>query len=504
MNNDLRKIIDFVADEKRSKPILLSIALLAMFLQLYNLGRKSLWFDEAASFGFSSLNLRDILASPDYFHPPLYSVILHFFLYLGKSEYLVRLPSVIFSILCILLIYRLGKEFFDFRVGLVSAFLLAISPMLYYYAQEARMYTLLIFLSLLSLDFFLNAIRKNEAWLWIGFVASTSLNIYTHYYAFLVIFIELIFIVIFIKKYSLIFSKFVMCIMTILLLFVPQFFKLYSAFQSMIDWGPDWGLHPTLLFVPQIFYKLSIGTGFSVEKVEFFNRIFSGDLLGTNPILGSILLFIVFLYGLYASRREYREETCLSMIWIFIPVIIAYVIAFKSIVHENYIIFILPIYLIVVSKGLIDIKKKNFIASLVLIFIIILSNAYFLHVNYIAPKEDWRSVALYIKDNSSPGDIILVDPSYTACCFTFYGLEPKMIIEQNKEFEFNRSLFLRKIAEISSRPNPRLWIPYVPSRSSDSDKHLLNWLNLNCVKRYESSFALIYLCERNSSQIPFY
>ena len=506
MTNDLRKTIDFMADEKSRKPILLSIVLLAMSLQLYNLGHRSLWFDEAASFWFSSLNLRDILASPDNTHPPLYYVILHFFLYLGKSEFFMRLPSVIFSILCIPLIYKLGKDFFDFRVGLLSAFLLSISPMLYDYAREARMYTLLILLSLLSLYFFFSAIRKNEVKLWIGFIASTSLDIYAHYYAFFVILIEIIFIVIFIKNYHFVLRKFTISIISIFLLFLPQLGSLYAGSQRMVNMGPGWGLQPTWLFAPQIFYKMSVGNPWSGEVMESFNKFLSMDLFGINPIWGSalFLLPIVFLYGIYISRREYREETYLSIIWVFVPVIVAYIIAFKMVVNENYIIFILPIYLLIISKGLVGLSKNKFILFFVLIGIILVSDAYFLHLNYVTPKEDWRSIAIYIKNNSSPGDIILVDPSYTSWCFTYYGLEPKMIIGQNKDFGSNRSLFLNEIAEISSRQNPRMWIPYVPSRSSDSDKHLLSWLNHNCVKRYESSFAQIYLCEQNSSQIPFY
>jgi hypothetical protein len=77
MHYDLQKNIDFIIGKKR-KVILFAIMLLALALQLYGLDQKSLWYDERASLLFSSLNLKDILASPDKPHPPLYYIVEHF------------------------------------------------------------------------------------------------------------------------------------------------------------------------------------------------------------------------------------------------------------------------------------------------------------------------------------------------------------------------------------------------------------------------------------------
>ena len=139
--------------------ILLSIIILGLTLQIYRLNYKSLWYDEICSVARSEKGIQYIIFDFG-FGPgrsrvaPLHFVILNFFLYFGKSEFVVRLPSVIFGVLAILLTYKIGELFFGKKEGLISAFLLSISAMHIHYSQEARMYSLLMFLALLSLFLF--------------------------------------------------------------------------------------------------------------------------------------------------------------------------------------------------------------------------------------------------------------------------------------------------------------------------------------------------------------
>ena len=463
---------------KKKEIILLAVVLLALILQLYHLGYKSLWLDEVFSFQVSSLDLREILDYPEYIHPHLYYIILHFFLYLGDSDFLVRLPSVVFSVLCIPLVYILGKDFFDYRVGLLSAFLIAISPFFYWYAQEARMYTLLSLFSLCSLIFFYNAIQKNDVKLWIGFIASTSFGIYTHYFAFLIILTEFLFLAVFIKRYQIIFGRFLVSLTTIFVLFLPQMIKLFLGMGSKLESGASWGMTPSLFFVPDIFYSLS--AGYYVQYSWGF----------------VILLFIIFLYGLHTSFLEYTEEIGLSVIWVFAPVLIAFPLAFKIDFDVRYIIFVLPIYLVIISKGLLNIKKKRFGIFLILMLIILASNAYLLYENYNTSKEDWRSVASYIKNNSLPGDYVLIIPSFTKSCLMYYHLDSKEILGSNIENEGDLDPKVQKIL----LKTPRVWIPYTSyTASTDKEKLLLKWLKHDCVKKYEAHAIQVYLCEHNSS-----
>ena len=387
MHYNLREKVDYMI-EKKWKVILFAIMLLALALQLFGLDQKSLWYDERATHLFSSLNLIEILTSPDKPHPPLYYIIVHFFIQLKNNEFFLRLPSVLFSVLSLPLIYRLGKDLFDFRVGLMSAFLLAISPMFYWHAQEARMYALLDFFSILSLILFIHALRTNESKVWVCFIAANLLNFYTHYFAVLVVLVEAVFLFIYRKKYSYVFKNFIFSNIAIFLLFLPQLFSLYSGIQLKTGEGSTWGIRPTWLFVPEIFCKISLGYCELPGFKEYFNKIitegsFHFGLYFVETNLFVLLLLAFFLYGAYVSQREHRKEVCLSLIWIFIPIVMSYIMASRIDIMVRYIIFILPIYLIIISKGLIYLRGKHFALFSIVFCMILGFNAYFLYLNHI-------------------------------------------------------------------------------------------------------------------------
>ena len=83
---------------------------------------------------------------------------------LGDGELAVRLPSIIAGTLVIPALYLLGHELYDRRTGLVAAAFGAASPLLIWYAQEARMYAFVTLFGLLALWTQLRAIRKPTMW----------------------------------------------------------------------------------------------------------------------------------------------------------------------------------------------------------------------------------------------------------------------------------------------------------------------------------------------------
>ena len=126
--------------------ILLGIILIGSLLRIYHLGTESIWFDEAASIDGSKESLVSVIQSSGRLHnqPPLYFVLLHFWMLLfGTGEIAVRSLSAIFGIISIFVIYQVGCQLFNRKVGLISSFLSAISCYHIYYSQEARAYSLL-------------------------------------------------------------------------------------------------------------------------------------------------------------------------------------------------------------------------------------------------------------------------------------------------------------------------------------------------------------------------
>lgn len=100
-------------------------------------------------------------------HPPgYYIVMLGWTKWFGSSILSLRLPSVLFGIASILLIYILATHTEDTLTGLLSAAMLAANGLHVYWSQTARMYSMACFLGLLS-TVILVFIIKNAGPKWI-------------------------------------------------------------------------------------------------------------------------------------------------------------------------------------------------------------------------------------------------------------------------------------------------------------------------------------------------
>lgn len=118
---------------------------------------QSLWLDEAISANVAkNYSYTEIVTkfSPSDFHPPLYYLVLKFWTNIfGFSEISLRMPSVIFSLVTVYVIYLLG--------GFWPALITGGNPLLVYYSQEARIYAMVTMLLTIGLYFLV----KKKYWL---------------------------------------------------------------------------------------------------------------------------------------------------------------------------------------------------------------------------------------------------------------------------------------------------------------------------------------------------
>jgi uncharacterized membrane protein len=150
-----------VASAKRG---LLLIAL-AGFLRLFGLDSESIWMDEAFSVVWAKKDLMSLDRSTAAVetHPPLYYILLHLWmLAFGQSEAAIRSLSACLGLVSVLLLYKVGRELFNREVGLVASFLLTISAFSIWLSQDARPYSLLLLLTLLSFFLFIKTLKVNK------------------------------------------------------------------------------------------------------------------------------------------------------------------------------------------------------------------------------------------------------------------------------------------------------------------------------------------------------
>ena len=134
--------------EEWAPGLVIFITLIGGFLRVLFLGNKGMWLDETFSVWLANQSVSDMLqwmVKIDQ-HPPLYYLLLHYWIaHYGDTPYYVRLFSALFGTVTIPIIYLIGQRMSGAVVGLGAAMLLALSLFNIYYAQEARMYTFLMF-----------------------------------------------------------------------------------------------------------------------------------------------------------------------------------------------------------------------------------------------------------------------------------------------------------------------------------------------------------------------
>ncbi len=118
---------------------------LGAVLRAWGLDDRGLWLDEAFSALYSQLSLPDIIdLRRSGTNPPLYHVFLAVWVRgFGDSERAIRLPSVVFGVLAVAVMYPLAGRLAGRRTAALATLLLAINQSAVAFSQEARFYALL-------------------------------------------------------------------------------------------------------------------------------------------------------------------------------------------------------------------------------------------------------------------------------------------------------------------------------------------------------------------------
>jgi len=234
-----------------SEILIIVILFLGFLLRIYDLSAESLWMDECDSIRIIRTGLSGIFTySTNSVNPPLYFIILHFWVRLcGESEFTLRFPSVIFGVLSIIMIYKVGSKIFNKKTGLLSALLLTLSLFHIQYSQEARDYSLMVLLALVSMYFFIALLRGVKTARLAGYIISSILLMYTHFYGLFIILVQNIYFVstfmVMKEKYKLNFKTWSFLQGLLAVLFLPWIYVLMKQVLAIQEgyWIPIPTIH---------------------------------------------------------------------------------------------------------------------------------------------------------------------------------------------------------------------------------------------------------------------
>ncbi|MBE9479909.1 MAG: glycosyltransferase family 39 protein [Chloroflexi bacterium] len=410
-----------VSQQKTSAHIfiaLILLVLLASLLRLYNLGERSLWHEGASSVG----NVRAILKLPPFEDgslfdavvrdrlPPLYFFSLIPFYYISQSEWLMRLPSAIWGIATIPLVYCFGSRLFNKKIGLIGALLLVFSPFHIYYSQQLRPYSLFLLLSVLIFFCSYLALKDNRNIYYIGIIVASVLGMYTHTYTLFPLFIMNLYFIFRWKEHRRLLRKWFLSHLMIVILCIPA---LYLVVYHIMTGRTGLGGFSPLMAMVGTFYLFTLGRIFLPTQA---NLVFI--------VIGGVVFGVGLLVGIWALWREKGAKSGRQRWSFFLAVAITYItiwlISFGITLFDyqraNYLIFLLPFYYLLVAKGWDYLSKPVFKTTLVISWVVIsLISIYPFYFEWDqVGKGNFRAAANYVQLNLEENDAIYHLGKYTA------------------------------------------------------------------------------------------
>jgi mannosyltransferase len=470
------------------------VVLVGSLLRFVGLGKESIWLDEATSIIIARMNLTSVVAwAAGDIHPPLYYLALHFWLRLGETEFAVRALSAVFGILTIVVVYALANELFGARIGLLSALLLALSPLHIWYSQEARMYVMVTALGLLASYMMLLALRKQQMRLWLGYVLVSALALYTHYFALFALLFQNLYALCCLRRTSPVLRRrWLVAQLMIALLFLPWLPVLY---HQVTTGGGGWVERsvgrPSLYALVDTWLYFSVGLDSQLYPVMLRRTAYVMFGLG---ILTAVLRMrrqshigsrahprdsaTRYLSGEGQTRAQFnreREGTWFCLGYVALPVLTAWLLSqAKPMYSIRYLLPFLPPYCILLAKGIDSVRwnRARIVVALSLVLTLLVGNWNGWRVEQ---NADWRGVASHVLAQARPGDVVLFSPRWNEKPFDYYN---RGRLDINMDLPIPVTVdAAQKVVEGISHRYQRVWLVWTRGHYSDPDgivNHILD------------------------------
>jgi uncharacterized membrane protein len=381
----------------------LVIAIVALVLRLVTLDRKSLWLDEVVTLQYAMRSVEHITLVRSDPHPPLYYLLMHYWIALGSSEFILRLPSALAGVAAIPMLYWLLRVWGGAWSAMTSAWLLAIAPLHVWYAQEARMYALVCTLGLASTLCYSLGVRYASKAAWVGWVVATVAGLYTDYSVLLVVLAQ---VVVFgplwqgngSQRKTLLLA--LLAVSIVALLFAPQARTFvaglvvqggsvwyYLSLQSLLE---KWGMSISTAQLHTAVLLTSVATvGVVAVVVWVMPRRVWQIRLGIAPISVVVILYVLILLASAIPRGLGAKRQTLVLF----PYLLG-IVAMAVSTHR---------------------RRDRLIAGLALVTLPVSG-----YIAMMQVQEDWRNAVRLVEQKANQRDAILISASYVQWPFDYY------------------------------------------------------------------------------------
>lgn len=477
------------------------VIIIAALLRIYDLKGESYWYDEIITLKVVSGDLKSILNSN---RPQLFLIIAHFWTKIfGISETATRSLSSIFGTLAIPLLYLVGKELFNKRVGLIASLLMTVSQFQIYYSQEFRYYSLYALTTLISFYSFIIYLKKPKTRWLILYIISTIVMFYSHDFGLFSLAAQALYYLIIVLRrkkidYHLLIGFLIVSIPITLniIRFISKVVPRKGGFRVL------WLAEPPMS-APLVTLRNYIGAGLDYPSIL---TIYTGLIF----LCVGLFIYInreginVWLRDLiniknYLSDSFNNKETVLTVLWLMIPILIPFVISItlKPIFHFRYTIGAAPAFYILLAVFICSIRR--IIPQVITLGMIMIILAPGLYEFYKTPvREQWRETAQLIKQKKLEDDILIFNNDYNNINnFKWYYKDnfDSCVVYTHKKY----TNFLKSLKRCTDGKG-RFWliireVPYPFPEKFRSKLSVNHTDNLLLIKQYNFTKITVYLFE---------
>ena len=426
--NILKKIGNLILENK----VLTLILVVATFLRFFRIDFQSLWMDELYTLNVASpehsfseiiseVNLRE---SYPYLYFFMMNILFHIF---GDTSIVVRIPSVIFGIMSVWMLYKIGKELYSKNAGLIAAALLTFNQYALYHAQDGRAYSFyllgLLFSYYCFIKFLKDSNKKNLIW----YALSTGLLLNTNFFSVLNVLAQGIFMLFVLftldkEERNSYFKKILVAVGIIFLFFIPNAYKFYLLTKLKVSWIPQASDEALVSILKEII-------GSSIYLIFIYS-----------------ILFTYFMVKLFNQKNTKKAKEFLSnklvfsylitFSWIAFVLLIIVVKSYtgSSIYLSRYFMSILPPFLIIVSIALASVKNISVRLSFLALLLFFLSfDLIVVKKFYHTPiKSQFREATDMVKFYNPNKDVVYTSLKYWMDYFlTNHGQKFEVVDKQN-------------------------------------------------------------------------
>ena len=478
--------------------LFLAIVCIGLILRLIHLN-SPLSFDEVCSWAFARrtpfVHMWSVaLSDPT---PPLYYAVLHFTMrFLGDTPALMRIPSVVFGMLILPLVYWCMRQgSFSKEDRLYAVTVVAVSSMLVYYSQELRAYIMLAFLGVLSVVLLLRCFRNPTLANNLFYAVTIFILSYTHHYGLFLIAAQIICIILYRRWQTLLVS-----LLASALIALPLFLRILQGkftYSDAIDRVTNWGA------VIALINMLNVGTVYlwSITGLQPGPSV-AYPHLSINlaiSIAGLITFLVIFLIGLTKRKGytpEQRQFIVILGICIVVPAILALLAGSPFLPKPQWLlrglIYIWPLYYII---AVVACNKSRL--QVYLIAIVVILNGFSLYPYYTMFSRCKEATALeQLNSRTTSNDLVVADPQYFYEVINYYyhGSAQRAGYERTKGW-----VDLKKMEE-SDRPfRDAQSVPLTVPPHTEGDVYFFWWIDdAECLKPFPQNRIFVYDGERNS------